>query len=101
VVAKIDAAETPVKIGLIGKYISLQDAYLSVAESLRHAGYHHGAKVEIDWIQAEDVEGLLAAGRLSDLDGMVIPGGFGERGGEGKIAAAGFARENGIPCLGL
>ena len=88
------------KIGLIGKYISLPDAYLSVVESLKHAGFHHGAKVEIDWIQAEDVEGLLAAGRLAELDGMVIPGGFGERGFEGKIAAAGYARENDIPCLG-
>ena len=78
----------PVRIGLIGKYVALPDAYLSVAESLRHAGFHHEAKVEIDWIQAEDVEGLLAAGRLSDLDGMVIAGGFGVRGIEGKIAAA-------------
>jgi CTP synthase len=57
--------------------------------------------VEIDWIQAEEVEGLLVAGRLADLDGIVIPGGFGERGFEGKIAAAGYARENDIPCLGL
>jgi CTP synthase len=57
--------------------------------------------VEIDWIQAEEVEGMLAAGRLADLDGIVIPGGFGERGMEGKIAAAGFAREHDIPCLGL
>ena len=101
VVANVEAATTPVKIGLIGKYIDLQDAYLSVAESLRHAGFQHGAKVEIDWIQAEDVEGLLAAGRLSDLDGMVIPGGFGSRGIEGKIAAAEYAREERLPCLGL
>ncbi len=100
-VDKVEAATAPVRIGLIGKYIQLQDAYLSVVESLRHAGIHHGAKVEIDWIQAEDVEGLLAAGRLADLDGMVIPGGFGERGFEGKIAAAGYAREHDIPCLGL
>ena len=71
------------------------------SRSLKHGGFHHGAKVEIDWIQAEDVEGLLAAGRLRDLDGIVIPGGFGERGIEGKIAAAGYAREQGIPCLGL
>ena len=62
-----------------------------------HGGFHHGAKVEIEWIQAEDVEGLLAAGRLDDLDGIVIPGGFGERGIEGKIAAAGYARENEHP----
>ena len=94
-------AERPVRIGLIGKYVALPDAYLSVAESLRHAGFHHGARVEIDWIQAEDVEGLLAAGRLSDLDGIVIPGGFGVRGIEGKIAAATYAREHDIPCLGL
>ena len=101
VVTKVEAATTPVKIGLIGKYIDLPDAYLSVVESLKHAGFHHGAKVELDWIQAEDVEGLLAAGRLVDLDGMVIPGGFGLRGVEGKIAAAGFAREHLVPCLGL
>ena len=62
--SKVEAATKPVKIGLIGKYVDYQDAYLSVVESLKHAGFHHGAKVEIDWIQAEDVEGLLAAGRL-------------------------------------
>jgi CTP synthase len=90
-----------VRIGLIGKYIELHDAYLSVVESIKHAGFHHGASVEIDWIQAEEVEGLLAAGRLIELDGMVIPGGFGIRGVEGKIAAAAFARENNLPCLGL
>ena len=67
----------PVRIGLIGKYVDLPDAYLSVVEALRHGGFHHGAKVEIDWIEAEDVEGLLADGRLRDLDGIVIPGGFG------------------------
>jgi CTP synthase len=100
-VAMVEAATTPVTVGLIGKYIDLPDAYLSVVESMKHAGFQHGAKVEIEWIQAEDVEGLLAAGRLSHLDGMVIPGGFGERGIEGKIAAAGFARENLIPCLGI
>jgi len=99
--ARVEAATTPVRIGIIGKYVSLPDAYLSVVESLRHAGFEHGVDVELDWIQAEEVEGLLAAGRLRELDGMVIPGGFGERGIEGKIAAAGYAREHGIPCLGL
>ena len=84
VVAKVDAATTPVRIGLIGKYVQLPDAYLSVVESLKHAGFHHGAAVEIDWIQAEDVEGLLAAGRLAELDGVVIPGGFGARGVRGQ-----------------
>ena len=97
----VDAATKPVRIGLIGKYVNLADAYLSVVEALRHAGFHHGAKVEIDWIQAEEVTGLLADGRLRDLDGMVIPGGFGERGIDGKIAAARYARENEVPCLGL
>jgi CTP synthase len=100
-VARVEASTTPVKIGLIGKYVELPDAYLSVVEALKHAGFHHEANVEIDWIQAEDVEGLLASERLRDLDGIVIPGGFGSRGFEGKIAAARFAREEGVPCLGL
>ena len=100
-VRSVEAATFPVRIGIIGKYVSLPDAYLSVVESLNHAGFHHGADVEIEWIQAEDVEGLLAAGRLKDLDGIVIPGGFGERGIEGKIAAAGYAREHDVPCLGI
>ena len=97
----VASATFPVKVGIIGKYVSLPDAYLSVVESLKHAGFFHGADVRIEWIQAEDVEGLLTAGRLNGLDGIVIPGGFGERGIEGKIAAAGYARENNIPCLGL
>ncbi len=100
-VRSVGAATFPVRIGIIGKYVSLPDAYLSVVESLNHAGFHHGADVGIEWIQAEDVEGLLAAGRLHDLDGIVIPGGFGERGVEGKVAAAGYAREHDVPCLGL
>ena len=100
-VDRIEQATSKVQIGVIGKYVSLPDAYLSVVESLRHGGYHHGAEIEIDWIQAEDVEGLLASGRLGHLDGMVIPGGFGERGIEGKIAAARYARENEVPCLGI
>jgi CTP synthase len=100
-VQRVEESTTPVRIGLIGKYVDLQDAYLSVVESLKHAGFHHGAKIEIDWIQAEEVEGLLANGRLSHLDGIVIPGGFGPRGIEGKIAAAEFARVNKVPCLGL
>jgi CTP synthase len=100
-VDRIENPERTARVGIIGKYVSLQDAYLSVAESLKHGGFHHGVEVEIDWIQAEDVEGLLADGRLRDLDGIVIPGGFGERGIEGKIAAAGYAREHDIPCLGL
>ncbi|NBN90146.1 MAG: CTP synthase [Actinobacteria bacterium] len=100
-VRRVEDSTIPVRIGLIGKYVDLQDAYLSVVESLKHAGFHHGAKIELDWIQAEEVEGLLASGRLSQLDGIVIPGGFGPRGIEGKIAAAEFARVNKVPCLGL
>jgi CTP synthase len=100
-VNRIEMLEDTVLIGVIGKYVSLPDAYMSVVESLRHGGYHHGTKVQLEWIQAEEVEGLLAGGRLRHLDGIVIPGGFGERGIEGKIAAAQFSRENNIPCLGI
>ncbi len=101
VVDQIAGANRPVRIGLVGKYINLPDAYLSVVESLRHAGFDRGARVEIDWIQAEEVGDLIGTARMAQLDGMVIPGGFGERGIEGKIAAARFSRENQIPCLGL
>jgi CTP synthase len=94
-------AKRPVTIGLVGKYVNLPDAYLSVVESLRHAGFHHGAKVTIDWIQAEQVPDLVGTARFAALDGIVIPGGFGERGIEGKIAAARFAREHDVPLLGL
>ena len=100
-VQRIREALLRVRIGLVGKYVSLPDAYLSVTEALNHAAIHHGADIELEWVQAEEVEGLLVGGRLRDLDGIVIPGGFGERGIEGKIAAAGYARENQIPCLGL
>ncbi|HET9731866.1 MAG TPA: CTP synthase [Acidimicrobiales bacterium] len=99
-VERIEAADKVVRIGLVGKYV-VRDAYLSVVEALRHAGFALGAKVEIDWIAAEEVTGLLADDRLRGIDALVIPGGFGERGVEGKIAAAGWTRENGIPCLGL
>ncbi len=100
-VARVEAARQPVRIGLVGKYVNLPDAYLSVVEALKHGGFDCGAQVEIDWIASDDTEGLLAEGRLGGLDGIVIPGGFGIRGIEGKIAAAGFAREQGIPFLGL
>ena len=100
-VQRMREASFPVRIGLVGKYVSLPDAYLSVTEALNHAAIHHGADIRMEWVQAEEVEGLLVGGRLGDLDGIVIPGGFGERGIEGKIAAAGYARENRIPCLGL
>ena len=97
----IDKATTEVRIGIVGKYVMLHDAYLSVAEALRHAGFHNGANVEIEWIDAEDITDLIAPARLSHLDAIVLPGGFGSRGIEGKIAAASFARQNEIPALGL
>ena len=100
-VSRIESSVSPVRIGLIGKYVDLHDAYLSVIESLKHAGFHHGAKIEVVWIQAEDVEGLLADEAIGSLDGIVIPGGFGPSGIEGKIRAAEYARENQVPCLGL
>ena len=93
-VDRIRSATGDVRIGLVGKYINLPDAYLSVVEALKHGGYACGANVSIDWIAADDTEGLLAEGRLHDLDGIVVPGGFGMRGIPGKIAAAGYAREH-------
>jgi CTP synthase len=98
---RIAAASDSVRIGVIGKYVNLPDAYLSVMEALHHAGFAHGIRVNVELVQAEDVTGMLAATKLESMDGIVIPGGFGERGIEGKIAAAGYAREHGIPCLGL
>ncbi len=100
-VDQVDAAVRPVRIGIIGKYVDLPDAYLSVVESLRHAGFHHGARVEIEWVQAATVPDLLEHDALRGFDGLVIPGGFGERGIEGKIAAARYAREHELPLLGL
>jgi CTP synthase len=96
-VRKADAAERKVKIALVGKYIQLTDAYMSVIEALRHGGFHHGANVEIDWIDSENLD----AEQLEASDGILIPGGFGERGIEGKIEAARIARERSIPFLGI
>ncbi len=101
VVERIAQTDRTVRIGLVGKYVNLPDAYLSVVEALRHAGFHHGVGIDIDWIPAEDVEQLVDTERMAHLDGIVIPGGFGERGVEGKIAAARYAREHRVPALGL
>ncbi len=97
----IGAIDHSIKIGVVGKYVALPDAYLSVAEALRHAGFAEGTLVDIEWIESEDVEGIYTASKLAGLDGIVIPGGFGERGIPGKIEAATYARENDVPCLGL
>ena len=100
-VNRVETAWKPLKIGIVGKYVSLPDAYLSVAESLRHAAIHHEVDIEIEWIMSDHVEGLLVEEKLGHLDGIVLPGGFGERGVEGKIAAARYARETKQPALGL
>ena len=89
-----------VTVGLVGKYVQLPDAYLSIVESLKHAGFLHHSKVEIRWIDAEVIENQ-GEGILEGLDAILVPGGFGERGIEGKIAATGFARRNNIPFLGI
>ncbi|MCU1490549.1 MAG: pyrG [Acidimicrobiaceae bacterium] len=98
---RISRADETVRIGIVGKYVDLPDAYLSVVESLRHAGFQHGAKVAIEWVPAEDVNDRSADVLLSGLDGIVVPGGFGERGIEGKIAAVRYSRERELPTLGL
>jgi CTP synthase len=90
-----------VRIAIVGKYVKLADAYLSVSEALRHAGVHHDAKVEIEWVDSEAVFDTDVAATLESCDGILIPGGFGGRGFEGKIRAAQIARENRIPYLGI
>jgi CTP synthase len=96
-----EAART-VRIALVGKYVQLEDAYLSVSEALRHSGFLHGAQIEIDWVDSETLEDdEAAAERLGSADGILIPGGFGGRGIEGKIRAARVAREREIPYLGI
>jgi CTP synthase len=100
-VKRYDAADTPVRIGMVGKYTQLNDAYLSVIEALHHGGAHHGGKIEIKWVDSERLEPAAVAGELEGLDGILVPGGFGVRGVEGKILAARFARERGIPYFGI
>ena len=102
VVERAKEATQPVRIALVGKYIQLEDAYLSVAEALRHAGILHGGKIELDWIDSESLTtDEVALERLGDHDGILVPGGFGGRGVEGKIRAAKVAREHEIPYLGI
>jgi len=100
-VERAKAATDPVTIGIVGKYIDLPDAYLSVVEALRHGAAHHGRRLDLRWIPSEELTGLLAGTYLEDVDGIVVPGGFGSRGVEGKIQAIRHARENRIPFLGL
>lgn len=93
--------EKEVKIAIVGKYVRLEDSYLSVAESLRHAGFANNVKVSIKYIDSETVTSENAKEKLKDLDGIIVPGGFGNRGIEGKIQTIKYARENKIPFLGI
>jgi CTP synthase len=90
-----------VRVAVVGKYVELPDAYLSVREALDHAGFYNNRVVEIDWILSEDLERNKSFDRLAQADGIVVPGGFGERGIEGKILAARYARTHKVPYLGL
>ncbi len=100
-VERIDAATDPVSIAIVGKYVNLRDAYLSVIEALKHGGFHHGARVDLTWVSSDDLAEGDAAAVLAGIDGIVVPGGFGWRGIEGKLEAVRHARENGVPFLGL
>jgi CTP synthase len=100
-VETIMSASESVRIAIVGKYVNLRDAYLSVIEALRHGGFHHGVGVEISWVSSDDLESRDAASVLEGVDGIVVPGGFGWRGIEGKLQAARYARERGVPYLGL
>jgi CTP synthase len=100
-VSEMREHKEPLPIAIVGKYVELKDAYMSVRESLYHAGVAHDVEVEIDWILSEDLEKGRGLERLEKVAGIVVPGGFGYRGIEGKIVAAKFAREHKIPYLGL
>ncbi len=102
-VGKILGAEKSVEVALVGKYVELHDAYLSVAEALSHAGFAFGTNIKIRWVNSEELEDHLETlpEALAGVSGIVVPGGFGVRGTEGKIAAIRYARENKIPFLGL
>ena len=102
-IRETNASDREIKVALVGKYVALHDAYLSVVESLYHAGYEAGVQVKIKWIDSEDLEspGCNLNEVFGDVQGVVIPGGFGSRGVEGKIAAIRYVRENNIPFLGL
>jgi CTP synthase len=100
-IARLHQEKPTVRIALVGKYVELQDAYMSVREALIHAALYKDRDLEIDWVHSEDMERGIGLERLAQADGIVVPGGFGHRGIEGKVVAARFAREHGIPYLGL
>jgi CTP synthase len=101
IVRRGSAAQETVRIAVVGKYVKLADAYLSVVEALRHAGFHNGARIEVSWADSESLGEREGGEALEEADGILIPGGFGVRGIEGKINAARIARERGIPFLGI
>jgi CTP synthase len=98
---RLQQADEAVEIALVGKYVKLQDAYLSVHEALKHGGAHNGCRVRVRWVDAEDMSFDEAAALLEQVDGVLVPGGFGSRGWEGKILACRVARERRIPYLGI
>ncbi|KGR85716.1 CTP synthase [Lysinibacillus odysseyi] len=100
-VEKVKNLKNKTRIALVGKYVELQDAYISVAEALKHAGYAYDSEIEIDWVNAEDVTAENVAQLLGQADGILVPGGFGDRGVEGKIEAIRYARENDVPFFGI
>lgn len=98
---RIKNSSKTVKISLVGKYVKLHDSYLSIVESLHHAGWENGAQVEINWVDSETITPETAPEILGDSTGIIVPGGFGIRGIEGMIAAADYARRNNIPYFGI
>ena len=91
----------PVKVAIVGKYVKLEDSYLSVAESLRHAGFANGVNVDVEFVDSEEINDENAKEKLSKFSAIIVPGGFGNRGIEGKIATIKYARENKVPFLGI
>jgi CTP synthase len=100
-VERIKSRPYTVHIGLVGKYVALHDAYLSVAEAMRHAGYYHNTHIKIHWIDSEEITEENVREKLAELDGVIVPGGFGSRGIEGMITSVKYARENGLPFFGI
>ena len=100
-VERVESATDPMRIALVGKYNQLADAYMSVIEALNHAGSHHGGRVEVVWVDSERLTDGEVAEELATCDGILVPGGFGVRGIEGKIQAARYAREHEVPYLGI
>jgi CTP synthase len=98
---RLQQATEEIEVALVGKYVKLQDAYLSVHEALKHAGAHQGCRVRVRWVDAENMSFEEAAALLEPMDGVIVPGGFGSRGWEGKLLACRVARERSIPYLGL